>query len=144
MDKKFVWAHLDNRLATKVVDIGCCNDMSEKEVVEYVRETSYDLRCWVVGEVLCELTTYSDELDDKWYKKFVQFIQGVLKKDSALDQEDFMLCYHLFVGDGWRFNYGSSIYGCWVDWERTYKPMEWGKNLNNESLEWCLEWINAR
>lgn len=146
MNKQTFFKHLNEQYEEKLEYFtNTYPELSTREdAKQFVKDRDYNIKCWVVGELLCDLTTYCDDLGDKWYRLLVLFIKQVHRRKFNYDEithEEFMLCLNLLRGDNW----GVNIYSCWIDWGKTnhiiWFDIDVEIKMTSDILKYCLEWL---
>jgi hypothetical protein len=149
MNKQDFYNMLNEKYENQIIIIEA---QGNDNVSLYIEENNYSIKHWIVGEILCEITTYCDDYSDKWYRLFVDFIAFVHTKpinrslNKVIKDEEFMLCFNMFRANGWLFDWGTNIYRCWIDWDKTNVDFyDVGYNntykLSEDYLKYCLDWL---
>lgn len=140
MNKQQIFDYLDGQLADR------------KLIAEYSRsEGDYSFPHWVLCEELVgPLVTYVDDVEDQLSRMVVSSLLAVVNKDYEWRNNnvtDYIISFNLLERSGWEFDWGTNIFGAWINWEGVTKELEATDEpvpITEEVLKWMLEWLTTK
>lgn len=126
-------------------------DIFEKSYVNYqIATLGENIYSWCAYRVL-ELSTYDEELDELFVKKFMEICNAILSRNNGMYMENrhayitYIIVCQLLEKNDW-IDWGTSIRGAWFDVGKNAKPiLDFGDDetvpFTIENLKLLLEFI---